>query len=720
MPGIIDIEVNGVFLDIEEPQIRLETVNSVFTTDFYQGDYSFPFELTMTPNNVKALGYVNQIDTDQVPKEYAATVYIFGIPERSGKLVVTRSRRESVSVVITGGINALKNASKKLSEVMPADYVLGNSPTEAYNRATLASQITDYSVYGFTFVPFSQPDFYDGKNTAFLGVCNRVNSVTGAILGNSTVTISNKYNLVPWVFVHFVLAQIFKAEDLNPTGSYWTDPELKTLLLTNNRALDARQTNYDSFLTVVNSTNYTATGQKIAFFTGPEGTYDNAYAWDAAGTQYVIKNAGKHNITVYLRVLLDSTATLKPPVLDGGSVRVIYNGGTVGGHGLNVAQSGYSGALTISVVINAGVGDINKTVYVEYVKSTGLWQNQTYAIIQPGSFFSVDIDLATAPSIPATVVRWKNHLPDWTVGEFLAEIKKLGVLFDFDYSANTAKMDAVNNLLVTNEIIDLTEYSEPGYELNMEDVGKGLKMRYQFPAGQGVVSETDSNLHQGEFATRSDFPAPGAEGSTAVSYQTNEIYQVAKNGTLDAAWELKGHYQPEYTIGNGEKVLDIKLAPVLMTLADNEGGTSQQNKALMPYFKGRGSSELFGLGVEPVVPRLVFFRGANQTGLSATPQGGVYPYAGTGTTGINANTVGKYDLRLDRANSLPRLFMQGIFEAVNTNPVLEKNLFLRPGVFFKLKGTAKVVVDFNVFVIKSISTTLTRKTAKAKAYLLKI
>ena len=59
---MIEVEINNSFLDLGESTIRLEKNNASFITELFQGDYSFPFIIPATENNLRILGFVNTIE----------------------------------------------------------------------------------------------------------------------------------------------------------------------------------------------------------------------------------------------------------------------------------------------------------------------------------------------------------------------------------------------------------------------------------------------------------------------------------------------------------------------------------------------------------------------------------------------------------------------------------------------------------------------------------
>lgn len=732
--NVFDIEVEGEFIDLPESSFRYEVVNALLTTELYQGDWSFPLDVPDTPKNSRIFGYSNKIDTNNITTEFSAWLYLYGIPRFLCMLNVTRGKIRSFSITLHGGIKALPNVDKKLVEInLGEDYLLGNSQASSLATAKLAAECGDWKVYGFTFVPFYAPNFYAGKNSFFLGVCNRVNSTTGDLIGNSLSTVNNKYNLVAWLFLYYVLDKVFKDAGLEPSGPFWEHAELSKLLLFSNYAIEIRPEAGNTKVLLVNDNNLTVDGDKIDFDLGPKGTYDNAAGWDESINEYIIKAAGWHTFQwqVIYEVVTSGPGGVWPPymhgglleiVLDGVVINTVTSGGTEGDLGWSELGDGDQVKILTKKLLFSS-GDIGKSIYLRYKHSTILFQTAVYIIVKSNSSegstsFSVKIDAASLPSTPPNFVKYKDHVPDLTVGSLLAELKKMGVDFNFDTPGKVI-INTADNIINYSEAIDISEDAGKDYDTDMEDRGKGTSISYEFPEEEKADLVLDKNLLVGEFFS-DEQPEPAAEGTYSIVIETNEVYKVVKNGSNLNEWELAGYNYPPFKIGRGENELKMKLAPMQMTIQLNEGGTSHENEAIMPYYPGTGSSSLFGLGINPFEPRLIFYRGPNQNGSVSIPRGGKYVLATTGIYGINRNIVGQMCFRLDSTQAITRTTSGALLNALNEGRVIEKPISLNAVTLAKIKSTSRLVIDFNLFLIKNISIELRRSIAVAKAYLLKL
>lgn len=721
---MIAIEVNGGFLDLGDASIRYELVNPMFSNDVYQGDFSFPGTAPATPHNLALFGFANSLDIANRVIDYTAQLYVFGLPKFKVKLRITKGRRNSFDFTMKGGIKALENSDKKLSEIdLGGDFDLGNNQATILAKAKEATESGDWSAFGFCFPAFYAPNFYNELNPDFNGVVNRVNSLTGDILGNPTSgTLENKYTLVPLLFQHYILSRIFAAEGLTPGGSYWEHPELKTLLLFNNRAIDIRPTTYETRVKVETTHNLTATGQKIDFNLGQVDTWDNGQNWDEGTNEYIIQRAGKHLINVYLRVETNNSGVIKPFNLEAGRLKLMIDGVSYDSKKFPVEESYVDEEWYLKREYVAAPADIGKSIWVEFVKSSEAFQGNTFVEIQQGTTMTVTFDNTTLPAIPNSTVKFANHVPDMTVGEFLAKLRGNGLVYEFDFDRSRVQLNIMDRLLEKNDAIDLSGKAEAPYELSMEESGDGVTLSYDFPAEENadLVVPPEHLIFETEEVESVYFPAP-IEGKYVIQKQTGEVYMAEKDPASGLnGWVFKGYAHSPYVIGNGKTEVKNGLPPMLMVIAENELGTGIQNKAIMPRFDGIGSSDLYGLGINSFEPRQVFYRGYNENGYREVPYTCKYVVASTGNMGLNLNSMGTLKFRLNSAEGLMRATGERFYTALTLAEYVEKNFYLEARDFETLKNTSKIYCDYNRYLLKTMSTLLKRGGCRAKAVMLRI
>jgi len=722
----IGIEINGEFLDLNAAAVRLEKVNPFFIQDVYQGDFSFPFELPATEKNIRILKHVNSAEIINRVTEYTAWLYLNGAPHSKTKLTINKATSRSISAILNGGIKTLSTAELKLSEIdLGEDVNLGATPTEIAAIAKTATETGDWQQYPFVFVPFHAPNFYGDTNPDFNGVVNRVNPTNGNIYTNDPLSSLNTYTLAPWLFLFYILQRIFKAENLNPSGSFWRDAEFNKLLLVNNRALDIRPRDKATLVRTVNEQLFNSVFQIVEFDLDGIGTYDNIEGWDNTIDEYIIKTTGEHCVTVSLIINgFNGDWNIRDNKILGGIFFLLFDGSIItSGGGIAVSAKAHhkdkAYTVTMTHTFTAVGGDIGKTITVMF-DNTGI-SGTPYAKVYEGSTFNVTIDANNQRPAPSSILSYKNFVPDITVGELLVEVKKMGVMFDIDFNKSSVTLETVTTLLKEASVNDYTAKFAPDVLLNFEDKGKGILISYDYENNENVFDTIDANKYIGEYLNTSDLPTPNREGDIAIITLTNEIYFTALDPTtLVFTWEKKGHYAPKYKIGKGESALQCKLAPVLMTFSENEGGTADQNKALMPYYPGQGSSDLFGLGINPCDLRFAFWRGLNNNGHATTPQGGLYVLASTGTLGKNFQTVGDYETALDKNTCIIRVNTEKLYLAINEGVVVEGDWYPDALDVYHMRSFMKMIINNDLYLTKNMSVAIGQRGTKAKAILLKL
>lgn len=712
----LEIEVNGVFLDLGDRGLRYELVNPLFNAEVYQGEYSFPGKLPLTDKNKITLGFVHLAETQIRVLEYRCVAYFFGVPKINNKLTIKKVTQDGIHFVLNGGIKSLSCANKKLSELdLGADYDLGNNQATVLAKAKLAAEEGNWQTYGFTFVPFSQPDFYDGKNPSFNGVANRVNCTNGDILGNSLTVINNQYTLVPWLFLYYVLNRIWLTENLVPSGSAWTHPELSKLLLTNSRSVEIRPNDNNTKVINTGIQNFNADGQVVAFSSIEAGSYDNLIAWDNATHEYIIKKAGTHVFTFKFQAKVDSTSGTPPFNLDPGKFNIKYDG--VIQATVSPTQDPYK-IYVKSITITTTVPDIGKAVKVDFTAATGLFQGQTYTEIKSICELQVTLEEALQPAAAATYLQYKNHVSEMTVSELLASIKQYGINFDFNFRNGFVKIDIADKLLESTEEVNITGKSEKAFEMSFEESGAGFKVGYDLPDADTAVIDPEKFVGEFDEVESSNFPTPVTEGTYGILAASNQVFMVVKNGASVNEWQYVGHNYPPFTMGRGEKEIKIKIPPVGMAIFQNEYGTSDENLALMPWITGPGSSELYGLGIKEVTHRLAFWRGYNVPGVDS-PKGGKYILANTDIYGINKNKVGDISFRLDRPENIVKSLSKNLLNILTKSELMEVIFYMQAGEFERIKNETRLSYNFNSFLIMSLSISINKSYAIVKGNLIK-
>lgn len=727
---MIGIEVKGKFLELNEDSFRLEKINTAFFPEVFQGDYSFPFTINDTEVNRKTLGFPNLLDIHNRTIEEQCYLWLGGIPFNRARLRVIGGSNNKIKLVIAGGIKTMSIFDKSLKSIdYGASYDLGVDSSAIVATAKTISLETDYSVYGFTFVPHKNEDFYNSENPNYCGIINRQNSVTGEFLKNTFAT-GNKYTLVPFVYLFYILDTIFKKESLTPEGDFYNDPEMRRILLYNNYSLD-KSTNEDNAY-VITDEDYTIFGssysiyyfQNIKFKKGIPNSFDESSAWDNGINEYTIQAPGNIDILAQLDVFI-------PYDIDWYTCGVyelqfaVYAAGVLITDGKIPANSHGLKNLVISTTYTASAGDVGAKILIKYKLGTINFPPYGFNITIKGTSNLLIANDTEQLNIFERNVSISNHVKDITVGEFLASLKTLGVSVDLDYIQGKAKLYYDSEIIKSTEYVDYTDKAVEYYENNFENKNKGYLVKYNFNSNNKLVENNFKKYNAASFKgtvdTIYDLPVPIKLGNVILVKNSNQLYITKINtGGSGYVWDYFSDNYNELKIGDGETEYNIEFTPMFMDYAENEGGTADQNKCLIPVSKQSGTTQMYALGENDYDLCFVFLRGVNYTGGTGTPKGGAYIYASSTNMGINGNTAGKYDCTFENLNGIPKKFILDLLYLLNNAEFVERGLNFsdRDIITFDIKK--KVSIDGISFLVKNLSADFKELYNTVKAVMLKI
>jgi len=727
---MIAIEVNGIFLELPEEGIRMEVINSSFVTEIYQGDFSFPFVLKDTEINRKALGMPTILEAKERKTKIDCYVWIYELPYKKAIINCIGSGNNFIKINLAGGLRALSIWDKSIRDLDYGPVInLGANATAITSLAQVISQEQDYKVYGFSFVPHKNPQFYGDKNTDFCGVVNRQNSTTGDFYINTFGTL-NKYNLVPFVFLFHVLDKIFQTADLTPEGDFYNDTEMQSILLYNNFALDSPTKDDNAYVKTENdyiifgsAYNYTSLAN-IKFFKGGDGTFDDAGAWNNTTFEYTIQSPGTIQIDAEIDLFIPNSIDWVACGVYEIRFELYVSGVLINALAITTNEHGLKN-LIFSESYTAVSGDVGQKILIKYKLGTINFPPYGFNITMKGTsnlFISNDSDQL---NIYEGKMEIKNHLKDVTVSDFLAGLKNLGVSIEVDYVSKKIYLGYNENFVNTTVSKDYTDKAHPLYELNFEQQNKGFIANYKFDSDDQLTENNFKTYrkenYKGDVDTYEQLPAPVMLGSVMLVNNVNKLYIVSLNPSgVGYYWEFfSDNYYP-VKLGNGEQEYEMIFTPMFMDYAENEGGTSDQNKCLIPAISQIGSSLMYGQGENDYSIRIVFLRGQNITSGVASPKGGVYMYASSTNMGINGNVIGKYNLRLDSLSSVFMIYVYNFLVALNLGEYVERDILLSYLDILKLDIRTKITIEGIPYIIKSLSIEVKRVLKPVRAILLKL
>jgi hypothetical protein len=727
---MIGIEVNGTFLELKEESFRLEKINTSFYPEVFQGDYSFPCSVDDTEINRKTLGFPTSLENaDRVLKVHCY-LWLGGVPYNKAMLHIIGASNNKIKFNIAGGLKSLTIFDKSLKELdYGTDYDLGVDSDAIIASAKTISLETDFSVYGFSFVPHKNEDFYNGENPDFCGIINRQNSTTGDFLKNTFVT-GNKYALVPFVYLFYILDTIFKSESLEAEGDFYTDPEMRRMLLYNNYALD-KSTNEDNAYVFTNE-DYIIFGssysvyafQNIKFLNNVPGAFDESAAWDNLTNEYTIQAPGTIDILAQLDVFIPYDVDW----YDCGVYELqfaVYANGVLITDGKIPANSHGLKHLVISTTYVAGGGDVGSKILIKYKLGVISIPPSGFNITIKGSSNLLIANDAEQLNIFERTVSIKNHVKDITVAEFLATLKTIGVAIDFDYIEGKVKLYYDGNIIKNTDRIDYTDKVVGDFENNFEEQNKGFLVKYNFGSENKLVENNfkkyPSYNFKGSVNSFDELPIPIKLGNVILVKSSSQLYITKINtGGSGYVWGFFSDNYYELKIGEGLSEFNILLTPMFMDFAENEGGTSDENKCLIPVSKQHGTTQMYAIGENDYGLSFVFLRGLNSGAGVASPKGGLYIYASSTNIGINGNTTGDYNCTLDTEEGVFRRYLYDILIILNTAEYLERGLNFNEKDIMNFNIKRKVEIDGISYLVKNLTADFKQLFTTVKAVFLKI
>ncbi len=731
---MIRIVLNGIDLDTSETSLRWESVNSLFEDNALQSDYSFPFILKYSDNNMRALGFSNKADVPTDSVVFPVLLYIDSKSIKS-QLIINGTGKNGFNVNIAGGINGLLNSEKKLNELnyMPETNGIIDLGVSFGNMAIY--QEVDWKL-SIAFPPHYNPNFYGASNPDFNGIINKMDATVGNFLTNTTI---NEYAFVPFLYIHYILKTIADENGLSVSGTYWNDPELASALLYNNYALDKAEdqgaivkTGYDrtwtwssvwnivtGVLLVSHSPDSSVIIQFSDFYSGCSNIEGNFHNSDF---KYYIPSSGDYAAKFPVRI---NTSAGYPR---SAQIQIIYKYAgveTIIGYEdyISTTVGGIRSFNVLGVIESASAGG---EIYAKLKNTTG----DVFAPNTVGTYYGPNLQIEwtvkydgqitiyrydTSFNIMDQYVNLKNHLPDLTVPDFLKAVKNYAQCeISIDWDEHNMQINLAEKIISDKPAVDLTELADPNFEQIFDEKNKGYILTYDFGSNDELIQNNfkpyDKKQLLGEFINQS-VTGTIPTGSFIIAKDKNKVMQW--DGT---AWiEYSDNYYP-ITVGKGMRERKIELAPMLMTDTQvNYSATSdtQDVICIMPTIKEIGSSILFDLGINPPSLRMVFMRGKITPGTF----GGNYIYASSTNYDINGNKCGNYTLKMEGEDGWYKRFLEKIFLAIDNSAVFEY-LIILPVSYLKYKG--KVQIKNVNYLVKNISMSIGSTIKQSVVKLLKL
>lgn len=616
---MIAITVSGKKL-ILPPDIRLrfELLCSAFDFGNIPAGIVWEFELS-APENANTLDYAHYIDIKTKRRAYDAIGTLHG-KEITGKLVTSKTGniKYQCSFIINGfPVDAL---DRKLPELFTDGVSFVQNEVQETMRSHANDTVTKtYPEVNYNFPMYKNTEFYGTENTTFQGIVNRWDqSLQTFSINDASALNYNEHSLSPWLYLCYVVKQIFSALGYTASGSFFQHAEIKKLLLYNNYAIDrinqfaraswAGTATYNLPLpndSVVLPLNDVTTVPNA----DPEGLFDTTLY------EYTINEYGEFRITC--------------------NVDLTINSGNPGDLGLELYIDGvfFDGILNDPGNLQPFtflVGHLGKKLTLRAV--TQLANNITVNSVMLYVLKGTHPEL----NIYANEINYANHVPDISVRDFLVALRKFpGIRIDFNPAALQVILDFADDIFDA-EKDDITSKAAKNYELDV-NTGAGYTLGYKF-SNDTLLTDNFIDLSDftklGEYNAYTDLPTAPGLNYYAVVKNTNKIYKAIFNDP-DYEWELLCDNYYDKVIGDGSTEIRTAFSPMLMTLV-NVGGA-----VIIPQIEQAGSSPSFASGINEFQLKLAIWHGL-QPGFT-----GDYPLASSQNRDYNGDLIGNLTLRHD-------------------------------------------------------------------------
>ncbi len=521
-------------------------------------------------------------------------------------------------VIGSGHFNTLVEG-KKLPEYFDIETSYGDI------IAHINSQITKtYPEVNHQFPCISNPSFYGDVSPNYGGLMNDCASGFVSDIVNHT-------NIVPQLFLFYIVKHLFASQQYNPFGPVFNDTYLQKQLLYNNYAIDKLESVFFSG-EVVNKLiplpNFTVKWDTN--IVDPQNNYTQSTG------QYLVSSWGSYTMDLNFRSKINEYHF----GVDTLTVEFVYD--SVVYHSFDYTVVGdpedYM-TIAISYIVSVPQSLINRNFEVR-IYYTDDRKQDFEAYISNGDIKIVNI---TNPeeNIFGDTINYKNHVPNMDVKTFLnAFYASQKILPFFNHSKKTVELVFFKDILASRKVTDLSEglkkYSLKVYSNDY----KGLTFGWDWQGPDNLIEKNfiPPETITGEVTTYASLTTNPSIGDVYYVIVLNAYYKYVVIEPEEPAegedpdpityeWIAISdkHYPVVYD--DGKQPINSPMAPMLMRCVLN--GSSYIN---VPSLDAEGTSIDFG--IENEFPLRVM----NYTGLTRIGHVSEYPYATT-TKYNNEGTV---------------------------------------------------------------------------------
>jgi hypothetical protein len=699
---MLAIKIGDEFLELTPGSgIQIEDNNPLFMDEFsndaIQQAYNFPVEAPASPNNNRLLGHLNkpEIDGSTMLDPVDVKVYYANRAFANAKVKVL-SAGASYSLNVQTGIAALNCISKKLSELdLGGDISLGASASAVTVHAENTKSTSFASGGKYVFPPHKNESFYGESNPDFLGMVNQFDCFVSTYKWNYDNI--NKYNLVPWPFLFYVLQQGFKEDGLTMDGIHLWFPEFGEILIYSNRALDAK---FDETSVRASSTPVTETyDAEDATFVDETTTpnRDPANLWD--GLEYTIIREGIHSVAFSITFNI----TFPPNPSEYMAVCLVKDGIVIDELDFYTITLG-SSVCTGVFYFTAAPADIGLKIKLKAITHGPLPGLPTK---YDGPRW-IEIHAVADDNLNkyARTLNLQKHVPDMTFGELLDAVFK-GLNINYSINQDEKKVYLIPAYIYmdqdakdqTNIASDLEEereilFEDPKYKL----------FNFAFTGSDKLI---DNNFKKydpakliGIYQSLQSAPAPLVIGDIIIVLNVRKVYECQQTplgplgSTPGLQWIVFSDLYYDRVVGASGAELKAKFSPLFMTYGDLISGSG-----IVPEVDETGTSDMFNTGDNTPPLRLAFWRGMQPS----TIAGNLYPLATPSNRDYNGDEIGGYEFSWDGTYSIFEIFWKRWVAIMNTREWIRWKMNYTAFELFMCKITDRIRIKFKTYLMRKRS-----------------
>jgi hypothetical protein len=549
----IELKVNGSRLEMGNSTMSLDLINPILNDI---SDYSLPFSIPGTPNNMAVLGIDNEINT------FISSVTFDNAELKIGEMIL----KGSVVVEGAGPDNSISatfySARSTFLTRVKGKYLTDISYSELIYNATCndanwLAKIRDsayhkYPDYNYVFAPVYMPNYKDdvtGKVEPF--IVNKWDKANNTFY-YAVETGDRSSHFAPFFYLHFVIKKIFETYGFAFTNEV--------------RYTDWFLPSKDELKLMYTNLHAQAVGGFAAddYWSSSEYDKDNAYKCNflAGAEDYQFKDV-QYRVRACRSFISEDVYALRDPGPTGGLIfNVIDNlDGTYTYYEAAPADQAvyqvWSNISDISVgstgtAVGTGAGNTSLIISQEGHISSAAKLAEDYLLIDFGNdTLYNDPDLRQLVVFHTNVEHFhleyadfSKHLPHILITDFIRMVEqKLNLRFLFSNHSGGIKIAFVNDIIQQDPGLDLSRISDPRSRISLEKYD-GFEIPTATNSDNDSKSSDFKNLENSTFSQlveNSEDLVNGDYGDIVLVKNANNIFRWVWNGTgVDPSWQLIG------------------------------------------------------------------------------------------------------------------------------------------------------------------------------------